>query len=64
MLMIAIGTGLGGGIILNGNLWRGEDGMAGEIGHIIIDPDGPLCNCGNYGCFESFVSCRGGKTNC
>ena len=56
MLMIVIGTGLGGGIILNGNLWKGEDGMAGEIGHIIIDPNGPLCNCGNYGCFESFVS--------
>ncbi len=56
MLMITIGTGLGGGIVLNGKLWQGEDGMAGEIGHIIINPDGPLCNCGNYGCFESFVS--------
>ena len=56
MIMIAIGTGLGGGIILNGELWQGENGMAGEIGHIIIDPDGPLCNCGSYGCFESFVS--------
>jgi len=56
MLMLTIGTGLGGGIVLNGELWNGEDGMAGEIGHIIIDPDGPLCNCGNNGCFESFVS--------
>ena len=56
MLMLTLGTGLGGGIVLNGELWRGEDGMAGEIGHIIIDPAGPLCNCGNNGCFESFVS--------
>ena len=56
MLMITIGTGLGGGIVLNGELWRGEDGMAGEIGHIILDPDGPKCNCGSNGCFESFVS--------
>lgn len=56
MLMLTLGTGLGGGIVLNGELWSGEDGMAGEIGHIIIDPAGPLCNCGNSGCFESFVS--------
>ena len=56
MIMLSIGTGLGGGIILNGELWRGEQGMAGEIGHIVIDPDGPGCNCGNNGCFESFVS--------
>lgn len=56
MLMLTIGTGLGGGIILNRELWRGEDGMAGEIGHIVINSDGPKCNCGNYGCLESFVS--------
>lgn len=56
LLMLTLGTGLGGGIVLNGELWRGEDGMAGEIGHIIIDPSGPLCNCGNNGCFESYVS--------
>jgi len=56
LLMLTLGTGLGGGIVLNGRLWQGEDGMAGEIGHIIIDPNGPLCNCGNNGCFESFVS--------
>lgn len=56
LLMLTLGTGLGGGIVLNGELWHGEDGMAGEIGHIIIDPDGPICNCGNNGCFESFVS--------
>ena len=56
LLMLTIGTGLGGGIILNGELWRGEDGMAGEIGHIVINPGGPKCNCGNFGCLESFVS--------
>jgi len=56
MIMLTLGTGLGGGIILNGELWRGEGGMAGEIGHIIVDPDGPECNCGNNGCLESFVS--------
>ena len=56
LIMMTLGTGLGGGIILNGELWRGEDGMAGEIGHIVVDPDGPLCNCGNNGCLESFVS--------
>ncbi len=56
LLMLTLGTGLGGGIVLNGELWQGEDGMAGEIGHVILDPEGPLCNCGNSGCFESFVS--------
>ncbi|MGI9554167.1 MAG: ROK family protein, partial [Thermodesulfobacteriota bacterium] len=56
MIMLTIGTGLGGGIILNKQLWRGEDGMAGEIGHMIIDPNGPECNCGSNGCLESFVS--------
>lgn len=58
MVMLTIGTGLGGGLIFDGELWRGEDGMGGEIGHIVVDPDGPLCNCGNHGCLESFVSAR------
>lgn len=58
MVMLTIGTGLGGGIVINGELWRGEDGMGGEIGHIIIDPDGPDCSCGSNGCLESFVSAR------
>ena len=56
MIMLTIGTGLGGGIVINDNLWTGEDGMAGEIGHITIDRNGPQCNCGNYGCLESYVS--------
>jgi glucokinase len=56
LIILTLGTGLGGGIILNGKLWSGVHGMAGEIGHMTIDPDGPKCNCGNYGCLESFAS--------
>ncbi|MGB7292617.1 MAG: ROK family protein [Thermodesulfobacteriota bacterium] len=56
LIILTLGTGLGGGIILNGKLWRGVNGMAGEIGHMTIDPDGPKCNCGNSGCLESFAS--------
>lgn len=56
LIIVTLGTGLGGGVILNGSLWRGVSGMAGEIGHMTIDPDGPRCNCGNFGCVESFVS--------
>lgn len=58
MVMLTIGTGLGGGLVFGGELWRGEDGMAGEIGHIVIDPEGPLCSCGSHGCLESYVSAR------
>ncbi len=56
IIMLAVGTGLGGGIILKKELWRGEDGTAGEIGHMVIDHKGPKCNCGSSGCLESFVS--------
>lgn len=56
LVMLTIGTGLGGGIILGGTLWSGEDGMAGEIGHMTINSNGPLCNCGNNGCIETYVS--------
>jgi glucokinase len=59
MVLLTIGTGLGGGIILDGKLWRGVDGMAGEVGHITISPDGARCNCGNIGCLETFVSAVG-----
>ncbi len=58
MIMITLGTGVGGGIVLDGKLWTGADGMAGEIGHITIYPEGALCNCGNYGCLESYASAR------
>jgi len=56
MIMLTLGTGVGGGIVLGGKLWTGADGMAGEIGHITIYPDGARCNCGNYGCLESYAS--------
>lgn len=54
-IMITLGTGVGGGIILNRKLYRGEIGAAGEIGHITINYSGPRCNCGSYGCIESYV---------
>ena len=50
------GTGIGGGIIVDGKLYRGSTGNAGEIGHMIIQTDGPLCNSGHYGCLESLAS--------
>ncbi|MFW5786279.1 MAG: ROK family protein [bacterium] len=50
------GTGVGGGLILDGRLFRGSTGGAGEIGHITIEPDGPKCGCGNYGCLEQMAS--------
>ncbi len=59
MMYITVSTGIGGGLVLNGELWNGQDGMAGEIGHTVIDPAGPLCSCGKRGCLESFASGSG-----
>jgi glucokinase len=56
MCMITLGTGVGGGIVLHGRIWQGMTGMAGEVGHITVDPNGPRCGCGNYGCVERFAS--------
>lgn len=58
MLMLTLGTGVGGGIISGGRPLRGTSGAAGEIGHLIIDLNGPKCpaNCPNYGCLEAYVS--------
>ena len=53
---VSIGTGLAAGVILNGRLHRGHNGLAGEIGHIIVEPDGALCNCGLRGCLETIVA--------
>lgn len=50
------GTGIGGGLILNGRLYRGATGNAGEIGHMIVKIDGPRCGCGQYGCLEALAS--------
>jgi glucokinase len=56
LMYITVSTGVGGGWILNGQPWRGADGMAGEIGHVVVDPDGPLCLCGKRGCVERLAS--------
>jgi glucokinase len=56
------GTGLGGGYIYNGELITGYNSTAAEVGHIIVDIDGPLCKCGNHGCLEAIVSYHGFKT--
>jgi glucokinase len=60
IICLTLGTGVGGGIILDGQLWRGADGFAGEIGHMTVDPfNSPKCNCGNQGCLEMFASATG-----
>ena len=56
MCMITLGTGVGGGIVLNGRVWHGMTGMAGELGHTTIELDGPQCGCGNRGCLETLAS--------
>lgn len=55
-ITITLGTGVGGGIIINGSVLRGVDGTAGEIGHICIEPDGADCGCGSRGCVEQYAS--------
>jgi len=56
LIGLTLGTGVGGAIILDGNIWHGCEGMAGEIGHITVVPDGPECVCGNFGCLEAYAS--------
>lgn len=54
--MLAIGTGIGGGIVIDGTLIEGAHSAGGELGHITVDPNGPLCGCGNHGCVEALAS--------
>ncbi len=54
--VLAIGTGVGGGLVINGKLHLGIGGTAGELGHMVIDYNGPRCGCGNYGCLEAYAS--------
>jgi glucokinase len=54
-IMVTLGTGVGGGIIINKKIYHGDYGAAGEIGHISIDYRGPRCNCGSYGCIEAYA---------
>lgn len=56
LFYITVSTGVGGGWILNGRPWRGAEGMAGEIGHTVVDPDGAVCLCGKRGCLERLAS--------
>jgi glucokinase len=58
-VFITLGTGVGGAIIHCGSLIRGERGFAGEVGHLPIDPSGPICTCGNRGCLESYIGASG-----
>ncbi|MFN3873369.1 MAG: ROK family protein, partial [Ignavibacterium sp.] len=60
-IVITLGTGLGSGIVVNGNLVYGHDGFAGEIGHTIFDPNGRQCGCGRKGCLETYTSAPGIK---
>ncbi|MEO7837128.1 MAG: ROK family protein [Acidimicrobiales bacterium] len=55
-VLATLGTGIGGGVISGGRLVRGAHGFAGEIGHMVVDPDGPPCPCGKRGCWERFAS--------
>jgi glucokinase len=54
--MITLGTGVGGGIVLQGKIWHGMSGMAGELGHMNVEPNGAPCNCGSRGCLEQYAS--------
>lgn len=56
LVLVAIGTGVGGGLVLNGDLYHGASGGAGEVGHMTVDPDGRLCGCGRRGCLEAVAS--------
>jgi glucokinase len=56
MAVVTLGTGIGGGIVLGGKIWHGMNGMAGEFGHVTIEPEGHPCGCGNRGCAEQYAS--------
>lgn len=56
LVLITVGTGIGGGVLLDGALYRGRTGLGAELGHINVNPEGPLCACGNHGCLEAYAS--------
>ena len=56
VIFILVETGIGSGLVANGQIYRGQDGTSGEIGHITVDMEGPRCNCGNFGCLETVAS--------
>jgi len=55
-VLVVVGTGIGGGIVIDGRLYRGAHAIAGEVGHIVLEPDGPPCSCGHRGCFEALAA--------
>lgn len=59
MVMVTLGTGIGGGVIVDGVLQRGASGLGAEVGHMVINPVGPMCPCGRRGCWERFASGSG-----
>lgn len=59
VIMLTIGTGLGGGTIINGKIYEGSNGSSGEIGHICLERNGRSCNCGLHGCLEQYASAKG-----
>ena len=59
LILATLGTGIGGGIVLRDRLWHGDAGRAGELGHTVVDPDGPPCGCGANGCVEAYASATG-----
>jgi glucokinase len=56
LAMLTLGTGVGGGIVMDEKIWHGMTGMAGEFGHMTVEPEGPQCGCGNRGCLEQYSS--------
>ena len=58
MIMITLGTGIGGGIVLDGKVMLGPQGSIGEVGHHTVDPNGPRCGCGNFGCWEALANIK------
>src|SRR5258706_1640687 len=56
MAVVTLGTGIGGGIVVGGKIWHGMNGMAGEFGHVTLEPEGHPCGCGNHGCAEQYAS--------
>ncbi|MFD8741375.1 ROK family protein, partial [Streptomyces sp. NPDC059618] len=55
---IKVASGVGAGLVIEGKIYRGPGGTAGEIGHITLDESGPVCRCGNRGCLETFAAAR------
>ena len=56
LIYLKVSAGIGAGLILNGRLYRGSAGLAGELGHVLVDPDGIVCRCGNRGCLETVAA--------